>query len=53
MLRVTMLVDTAQDPQGVKEQLAMLLERFGDTRVVSVEELPMRQLGMEERRRAD
>lgn len=30
--------------QGVKEQLAMMLERFGDCRVVSVEERPDSQV---------
>ena len=39
MLRVTIEVDAPLGAaQGVKEQLAMLLEVFGDTRVISVEE---------------
>lgn len=39
MLRVTIEVDAPLGAaQGVKEQLAMLLETWGDTRVVSVEE---------------
>ena len=29
---------------GVKEDLAMFLERYGDARVVSVEEAPQKQL---------
>ena len=29
---------------GIKEDLAMLLERYGDARVVSVEETPQRQM---------
>ena len=33
---------------GVKEHLAMLVERFGDTRVVSVEELKPRQMSLED-----
>ena len=41
MLRITVDVDAlGVDAQGVKEKLAMDLERFGDVRVVKVEELP-------------
>lgn len=29
---------------GIKEDLAMLLERYGDARVVSVEEIPQKQM---------
>lgn len=37
MLRIVIDVDApAESAQGVKETLAMELERFGDTRVVSV-----------------
>ena len=40
MLRVTIMVDApGWQAQGVKESLAMDLERYGDCRVVSVEDL--------------
>ena len=40
MLILTIQVDApAGQAQGVKEQLAAILERWGDTRVVRVEEL--------------
>jgi len=40
MLRVTIMVDApGWQAQGIKESLAMELERFGDCRVVRVEEL--------------
>lgn len=45
MLRITVLVDRpAGEAIGIKEQIAMDLERFGDTRVISVEELEMIQI---------
>ena len=47
MLRVTIEVDAPLGTaQGVKEQLAMLLETWGDTRVVSVEERGPEQMQM-------
>lgn len=47
MLRVTIEVDAPLGmAQGVKEQLAMLLETWGDTRVVSVEERGPEQMRM-------
>lgn len=40
MLRVVIMVDApGWQAQGIKESLAMELERYGDTRVVSVEDL--------------
>lgn len=47
MLRVVVEVDApAGMAQAVKEQLAMDLERFGDTRVVAVEEIEYEQKGL-------
>lgn len=44
MLRITVEIDApfGADPQGVKEKLAMDLERYGDVRVVRVEEYAAR-----------
>ena len=48
MLKIVVLVDRpAGQAIGIKEQIAMDLERFGDTRVVSVEEVAIEQLEME------
>ena len=48
MLRITIEVDApAGQAIGVKEHLAMVLEKFGDTRVVSVEELLPEQLSID------
>ena len=45
MLILTIQVDApAGQAQGVKEQLAAILERWGDTRVVKVEERGGEQL---------
>lgn len=45
MLRVTVEVDApAGQAIGVKEQIAMDLERWGDTVVVSVEEITPEQM---------
>lgn len=45
MLRVTVEVDApAGKAIGVKEQIAMDLERWGDTVVVSVEEITPEQM---------
>lgn len=42
MLRITVEVDApGADAQGVKEKLAMDLEKFGDVRVVKVEEVTL------------
>ena len=47
MLRIVIEVTgEAVDPQGVKESLAMELERFGDVRVVSVEQKEAEQIKM-------
>lgn len=52
MLIITVQVDKpAGQAIGIKEQLAMELERFGDTRVVSVEEVLPEQLKLGEVRR--
>lgn len=45
MLRITVEVDApAGQAIGVKEQIAMALERWGDTVVVSVEEITPEQI---------
>ena len=45
MLRVTVEVNApAGQAIGVKEQIAMALERWGDTAVVSVEEITPEQM---------
>lgn len=50
MLIVTVEVDApAELAQGVKEDLAMYLERFGLSRVVSVEAVYPRQLSLMEK----
>lgn len=44
MLRLTIEVDALADTaQGVKEQIAMDLEKFGDVRVVKIEETGQRK----------
>ena len=44
MLRLTIEVDALADTaQGVKEQIAMELEKFGDVRVVKIEETGQRK----------
>ena len=44
MLKLTIEVDAPADAvQGVKEQIAMELERYGDVRVVKVEETGQRK----------
>lgn len=47
MIRVVLDVLGCDDPQGVKEALAMMLERFGAVRVVSVEEVGGGQMRMD------
>lgn len=48
MLRIVIEVDGhACDADGVKESLAMELERYGDTRVVDVREIAPEQLKIE------
>lgn len=48
MLRVVIEVrGDITDAQGVKEQLAMELERFGDVRVVEVQAVGVEQIRME------
>lgn len=45
MLIITIEVNSRHDHIiGIKEDLAMHLERYGDTRVVSVEEAPQKQM---------
>lgn len=46
MLRITVTVDSMCNPIGVKEALAMYLERYGDVKSVRVEEIPPQQLEM-------
>lgn len=49
MLIITIKVDApAGQAIGIKEDLAMYLERFGDSRVVSVEEVTPQQLSLME-----
>ena len=48
MLRIVMEVDAPPGQAiGIKEHLAMVVEQFGDTRVVSVEELLPKQMSLE------
>lgn len=48
MLRIVIEVDSpAYDADGIKEALAMELERYGDTRVVDVREIAPEQLKIE------
>lgn len=50
MIRVVVEVDAPTGQAiGVKESLAMWLERYGDTRVVAVEEVRPQQMKMEVR----
>ena len=52
MLIVTVQVDRpAGEAIGIKEQIAMDLERFGDTRVIRVEVVEPEQMKMEGVRR--
>ena len=45
MLMITVQVNAAPGKAiGIKEDLAMFLERYGDARVVSVEEAPQKQM---------
>lgn len=45
MLRIVVEVDCPAGMEfGVKEQVAMDCEKYGDAKVVSVEEIPARQL---------
>ena len=47
MLIITVRVNApAGQAIGIKEDLAMYLEQFGDSRVVSVEEVPERQVSI-------
>lgn len=47
MLIITIKVDAPVGQAiGIKEDLAMYLERFGDSRVVSVEEVTPRQMSL-------
>ena len=47
MLIITIKVDApAGQAIGIKEDLAMYLERFGDSRVVRVEEVTPQQLSL-------
>lgn len=48
VLTITIQVNAPADmAQGVKEHLAMVLEQFGDTRVVSIVEDKPQQIKME------
>ncbi|MGN1058692.1 MAG: hypothetical protein ACI4Q7_05010 [Candidatus Avelusimicrobium sp.] len=48
MLTITIRVDAAEDQaQAVKEALAMYLERYGDTRVISITAEKPEQLKIE------
>lgn len=47
MLTITIKVDApAGQAQGIKEHLAMVLERFGDARVVEIKENAPEQMQM-------
>lgn len=44
MLKITILVDAPTGKaQGIKEDLAMHVEKYGDTKVVSIEEIAPQQ----------
>ena len=43
MLRIVVEIDADVDPQGVKEKLAMDMEKYGDVRVVEVKASPSAQ----------
>lgn len=48
MLEIKVIVDAGSwEAQGVKEALGMLLERWGNSRVVEVREIPPEQIKME------
>ena len=49
MLRIVVEVNRPTGQAiGVKEALAMYLEKFGDAKVVAVEEIPLEQMNIEE-----
>lgn len=49
MLRIVVEVDRPTGQAiGIKEALAMYLEKFGDARVVEVKEIPHEQINFEE-----
>lgn len=49
MLIITLQVNAPQGSiQAVKETLAMYVERFGDTRIISVKEELPQQIGMDQ-----
>lgn len=51
MLQITINVNVSPDKaQGVKETLAMFLERWGDSRVISVKEIPPKDWSKEQQR---
>lgn len=51
MLTITIHVDAPSgSAQGVKEDLAMYLERFGDSKVVDIKETIPEQMIMHDRR---
>lgn len=48
MLIITIEVDAPSGKAiGIKEDLAMYVEKYGDTRVVSIEEVTLEQIKME------
>ncbi len=49
MLRIVFVVDRPTGQAiGIKEALAMYLEKFGDTKCVEITEIPHEQLKLEE-----
>lgn len=53
MLKITALVNAPTGcSQGVKEDIAMFCERFGDTRVISIEEEYPEQMSFSKERKA-
>lgn len=51
MLTITIQVDAPSgSAQGVKEALAMYLERFGDSKVIDIRETIPEQMRMRDRR---
>lgn len=54
MLRITFQVDApAGQAIGIKEQLAMTLEKYGDVRCIDVQEIAAEQTSIDLRRRAE
>ena len=47
MYTITLRINTDEDIQGIKESIAMDMEKYGDIEVVDVREVVLEQLRME------